>query len=215
MPYTLSPSSLRLYKECPKCFWMLIREQKKRPEAIYPSLPFGVDKVLKERFDYYREKGGLPPELRKLGKVKLFDHVLLPVWRTGYQGLQWKDESGNILRGAVDDLLDKEGKLVVLEYVTRGYPLKDNTTSYYQNQLNLYTFLLQKNGFSTEGYAYLLFFHPKSVNWQGDIWFHKELHQLDVNVAEAERLFKEALAVLDSACPESAEGCEFCRWKKS
>ena len=212
MSYLLTPSNLRLLKECPRCFWLQHNRDLKRPSSIYPSLPFGIDKALKERFDYYRENEKLPPELRKLDQVRLFDHPLLALWKNNWQGIRWKDEEGNELRGAVDDILEKNNKLIVLEYVTRGFPLKEDTISHYEDQLNFYTFLLQKNGFPTEDYAYLLFFHPKSVNWQGDIWFHKELHQVKVEINLAEELFRTAINVLKEKIPESSAGCEFCQW---
>lgn len=144
----------------------------------------------------------------------MFDHVFMALWRDSRQGIRWKDEQGNMLRGAVDDILQKGNHLAVLEYVTRGFELKEDTLGYYQDQLNLYSFLLQKNGFQTSEYAYLLFYYPKSMNWKGDIWFNKELHPLKVSVERAENLFREAVEVLDGKMPMAAKGCGFCRWKE-
>ena len=223
MPYTLTPSNLNLFKQCKRCFWLQLNENKKRPDAIYPSLPFGVDKVLKTRFDYFRDKGKLPAELRKLGKnIKLCDHPLIGMWKNNFKGIQWKDERGNVLKGAVDDVLEKKSgdesrngsKLIVLEYVTRGFPLKEDTASYYQDRLDLYSFLLKKNGFETEDFAYLLFYHPKDVNWRGDLWFNKELHKIDISVENAEKLFQEAISVLESDCPPKNTECGFCKWQE-
>lgn len=211
MTYKLSPSSLRLLKECPRCFWRQYNQDMKRPESIYPSLPYGIDRALKKRFDYYREQGKLPTELRKLEKVSLFDHPLIGLWRRSRDGLRWKDEKGHELRGAVDEVLQKGEKLIVLEHVTRGFALKENTVSLYQDKLDLYSFLLQKNGFPTENYAYLLFFYPKDISWQGDVWFHKELHRVDVSVENGERLFNAGVRVLEGEIPAAGE-CGFCKW---
>jgi hypothetical protein len=39
-------------------------------------------------------------------------------------------------------------------------PLKKDTPELYQDQLNLYTYLLHKNGYETGSYAYILFYYP-------------------------------------------------------
>ena len=214
MPFTLSPSSLSLFKDCPRCFWLQEVKQQKRPATKYPSLPFGIDSALKKRFNYFREKEKLPPELQMLKNTKLYDSPLLALWQNGKMGLRCQDDAGNILRGAVDDVLEQEGKLIVLEYATRGFPLKKDTPWLYQDQLNLYTYLLQKNNTAVDSQAYLLFFYPKEVNWQGDIWFHKKLYHLKVSLRDAEQLWQGALQVLNSGMPASSERGGFCQWKE-
>lgn len=62
MPYKFSPSSLSLLKECPICFWLQFNKGVKRPAGIFPSLPSGMDGILKKHFDSFMEKGELPPE---------------------------------------------------------------------------------------------------------------------------------------------------------
>ena len=43
MTVTLSPSSLNLMKDCPRCFWVQFNKGIKRPNGIFPSLPSGID----------------------------------------------------------------------------------------------------------------------------------------------------------------------------
>ena len=213
MAFTLSPSSLSLFKDCPRCFWLQERTGKKRPAFKYPSLPLGIDMALKKRFDYFREHGKFPPELQHLKDTRLYDSPLLALWRKGYQGLRCKDIDGNILIGAVDEVLEQNGKLAILECTTRGFPLKKDTPELYQDQLNLYSFLLHKNGYQVSEYAYILFYYPKEVNWQGDMWFHKRLYARKISLVDAEKLWKRALAVLQNSIPAPSENCEFCKWK--
>jgi len=86
MPYKFSPSSLSLLKDCPRCFWLKFNKDIKRPEGIFPSLPSGMDKILKIHFDSFMRKGELPPELKELKDVKLFDDEdLLKVWRNNFK----------------------------------------------------------------------------------------------------------------------------------
>jgi len=80
----LSPSKLNLFLDCPLCFWLEVNKGVKRPAGVFPSLPGGMDLVLKKYYDRFR--GGLPPELigRVNGKL-LADEDLIKRfrnWRT-------------------------------------------------------------------------------------------------------------------------------------
>lgn len=215
MPYKLSPSSLSLLKECPRCFWLHFNKGIKRPEGIFPSLPSGMDRILKLHFDSFMEKGELPPELcnNECKELKLFDDKdLLKVWRSNLKGISWKDEEGNLFRGAVDNLLVKGKKLIVLDYKTRGFPLKEDTAGHYQNQLDIYNLLLRKNSYETEDYSYLLFYHPDKVTEKGDVVFNTDLVKMKISVKNAEKIFKEAIETLKGGMPKPSEECSYCKW---
>src|SRR3989344_8280722 len=131
MTFKLSPSSLSLMHECPRCFWLTQHKVWKRPTGIFPSLPSGMDKILKEHFNKFMKMGKLPPEIsnhKHTSNMKLFDnHELLVIWRSNFKGIQWEDKNGNILKGTVDNILMKGKKLIVLDNKTRGYALKEDT----------------------------------------------------------------------------------------
>ena len=101
----LSPSTLGLFKECPRCFWLHIKKNHKRPQGPFPSLPSGMDTVIKNYFDKYR--GALPPELEgKVDGVLFNDLKTLENWRNWKRGLVALDEKSKIeLVGALDDCL--------------------------------------------------------------------------------------------------------------
>jgi len=212
MPYKLSPSALNLMEDCPRCFWLDKHKLWKRPEGIMASLMNGMDFVLKHHFDKFRDKGLLPPELCNNGnckEMKLFDDKeLLKKWRNNLQGIRWEDPEGNILFGAIDNSLVKGKKLIVLDYKTRGFPLKEDTAEKYQKQLDIYNFLLRKNNYETEDYAFLLFFYPKEVLDSGAIVFEKELVKMHIDVKNAEKLFEKAIKLLNGDCPDNS--CEWC-----
>jgi len=214
--FKLSPSSLSLMKECPRCFWLAQHKVWKRPAGIFPSLPSGMDKILKEHFNKFMEKGQMPPELcehQHCTNMKLFNnHELLAIWRSNFKGIQYKDKKGNILRGAVDNILMKGKKLIVLDYKTRGYALKEDTAAHYQNQMDIYNFLLRKAGYDTEDYAFLLFYVPKEVMATGEVIFDTELVKMKINVKNAEKIWKKALKLLNEDCPTLPKGkeCEWC-----
>ncbi|MBI2207914.1 PD-(D/E)XK nuclease family protein [Candidatus Woesearchaeota archaeon] len=216
MPYKFSPSSLSLLKDCPRCFWLHFNKNIKRPEGIFPSLPSGMDRILKAHFDSYRDKNQLPPELKELDRnIKLFDNKeLLEEWRNNRKGLQWTDKEGNLFKGAVDNILMKKEKLIVLDYKTRGFPLKEDTHEHYQDQLDIYNLLLRKNNYETEDYSYLLFYHPDKVNEYGNVVFHTNLIKMKISIKNAENIFKDALKVLEGKIPKAKEECVYCKWAK-
>src|SRR3989344_6546252 len=151
--FKLSPSSINLMLECKRCFYLDKHKVWKRPSGIFPSLPSGMDRILKNHFDKFRDKGKLPPEIcnnNHCSNLELFnDKTMLKDWRNNLKGIRWTDENGNILCGAVDNFLVNGKKLIVLDYKTKGYPIKneDESGSGYQNQLDFYNLLLRKNGF--------------------------------------------------------------------
>ena len=63
----LSPTSLNLFLECPRCFWLAVNKNIKRPSIPVATITTGLDKVIKEYFNLYRTKDILPPILE--GKV--------------------------------------------------------------------------------------------------------------------------------------------------
>jgi len=210
--FKLSPSSLNLMKECPRCFWLTQHKVWKRQSSIFPSLPSGMDSILKTHFDKFRDKGKLPPELCDNGEcknMKLFDdEEKLKIWRSNFKGIKWTDKEGNVLHGAVDNILINGKKLVVLDYKTRGFPLKEDTHEHYELQLEIYNFLLRKNGYDTEDFAFLLFYYPKEVKDNGDVVFNTELKKMNINAKDGEMLFNSAIKLLNSDCPTKC--CEWC-----
>ncbi len=209
-------------KECPRCFWLAMNKGKTRPAGIFPSLPSGMDGILKTHFDKFMEKGKLPPELCEIPEcenLKLFDDkALLKEWRNSRRGLWIEDDEGNILHGGIDNLLvNKEnGKIIVLDYKTRGFPLKEDTHEHYQDQVDIYNFLLNQLGYETEDFAYLLFYHPKEVLETGEVVFNTDLKKMKVSAENAESIFNKALKLLSGPCPkhtineETQEACEWC-----
>lgn len=213
--FKISPTSINLMRECPRCFWLEQHGIWKRPDIKFPSLPAGMDKILKNHFDKFIARGTMPPELRENSECSgcmLFNNIeLLNKWRDERKGIEWRDSEGNLLHGAIDNLLVKDNKLIVLDYKTRGYPIKDDTHKYYQDQLDIYTFLLRKNGYETEDFAFLLFYVPKEVLETGEVVFDTRLVKIKINLENAEKLFQKAIKLLKGSCPPAKEDCPWCK----
>lgn len=219
MPYKLSPNSLSLFKDCPKCFWLHIKKKISRPsEGAFPSLPGGVDRLLKAHFDRHRAKNEIPGELSVITdhKISLFSDIeKLNVWRNNFKGVSYTDKEGNVLHGAVDELLQKGDKLIVLDFKTRGAPAKEETHKHYLDQLNIYNLLLRKNGYKTEDYSYLLYFHPKEITEKGTIVFNVDPVKIPVSTSFVETLWHDALACLKSDKePKASKECVYCGWER-
>ena len=215
--YKISPSSINLMLECPRCFYLQIVKSIKRPETPFPSLPNGMDKILKEHFDRFMEKGLLPPEIREnkeCKSCKLFsDKEKLKIWRNNKKGLEY-EQDGILLRGAIDNILVKGKKLIVLDYKTRGFPLKEDTHKHYQAQMDLYNFLLKENGYNPEDYSYLLFYYPNKVLETGEVIFDTVLKKIKTSAEDGERLFLKAIKIIKGEMPQSSEDCGFCGWRE-
>ncbi|MGV8142238.1 MAG: PD-(D/E)XK nuclease family protein [Candidatus Pacearchaeota archaeon] len=133
----------------------------------------------------------------------------MKTWRSNFKGIRWTDSEGNTLHGAIDNLLVNGKKLVVLDYKTRGFALKEDTHRHYQHQLDIYNFLLRKNGYETEDFGFLLFYIPDKVLETGEVIFNKKLVRMEANVHHAEKLFKDAIKLLNGNCPK--KDCGWCQ----
>ncbi len=216
MKYKFTPSRISLLKDCPRCFWLHYNKNFKRPDGIFPSLPSGMDRILKEHFDSYTKKGQVPPELKEIKDIKLFEDLTkLDVWRSNFRGIKFEADE-YILKGAVDALLvnKKNSKLIVLDYKTRGYPLKQDTHVHYIEQQALYNYILRKIGYETEDYSYLLFYHPDKV-MENVFLFHKDLVKIKTAAEIAENIINKALEILKKPIPEASADCQYCQYREA
>lgn len=211
--YKLSPSSLNLFLDCPRCFWLDRNKGIKRPRGIFPSLPGGMDTVIKGYFDKYRLKNELPPEIK--GKIpgKLFsDLATLEKWRNWQtSNLCYEDKNSNaILRGALDDCIVENDCYIPLDYKTRGSELNSDPREYYQNQLDCYTLMLNSSGYKTKGLAYLIYYWPEETKEDGIVKFHVEPIKIETYIESAKDIVKKAATLLSSKIPEPSNQCEYC-----
>ena len=212
----LSPSALSVFRECPKCFWLDRVKKIPRPRGIFPSLPGGMDRVIKVHFDNFRSKGTLPPELngRDFEGVRLFgDQARLEQWRNWRTGLVYQDTDGSVLTGALDDLLEKASQYIPFDYKTKGSVTTEaDAIKYYQNQLDCYALLLEENRLATAGYGYLLYYSPKSAAENGVVLFELQAIKIPTDKERARALFRRAVSLLKGPEPPPADNCEYCAW---
>ena len=215
----LSPNSLNLFLECPHCFWLDKKQKIRRPQPFPYALNAAVDVLLKQEFDEYRAKNEPHPLLlTKNIKAKLFQNQsLLNQWRSNFSGIRYYDSDLEAtLFGAVDDVLEFDGgKLAPLDYKSTGSTAA-NIYDRFQIQMDIYTYLLEKNGFLTTKKGYLAFYIVDKGNGFVDrLPFKKELHEIDTNPSDVPELFKEAVGVLRRTDPPPhSEDCQYGQWFK-
>jgi CRISPR/Cas system-associated exonuclease Cas4 (RecB family) len=212
--HRLSASSIGVLLECPRCFWLQIHEAMRRPSGPFPSLPGGIDMVLKTYFDRYRRQGILPPDVRNTLPGRLFaDEAKLRIWRNNREGLRHqRKDLGILLTGAIDDLLQEGDRMTPLDFKTRGYAVKEDTHEHYQHQLDIYAYLLEQNGYPTTGRGYLLFYSPEEVRDGGIVQFRIEPVEMKTDLGRAEKLLEESAAVLAKPLPARHTQCAFCTY---
>lgn len=203
MMYRLSPSSLNLFTECKFCFYLAVKEKIKRPSTPFPSITSALDSVIKRYFNLYRKKGQLPPFLEGKINGKLID--FLPKTLEFSLG-------GNILYGRLDECIAlSSGEFAPLDHKTRASTPEEIHQSY-QLQMDIYTLLLEKNGYKTKGVAYLVYYFPVPGELHSGFPFEIEVREISTNPRKAEKIFCEAIECLSNKVPLSNENCEYCRW---
>lgn len=218
-PIKLSPNSLNLFLECPYCFWLDKKMGIKRPPPYPYALNMAVDFLLKKEFDEYRKRGEVHPLISANNiPAKLFpNQELLDKWRNNFRGIGYYDSRLDAtLFGAVDDILQfSDNKLAPLDYKSTGSKVA-KVYDRFQIQMDIYTYLLEKNGYSTPGKGYLAFYIvDKSNGFDGRLPFRKELHEIKTDSSYVNDLFGDAVALLnrDTPPPHSPD-CKFGHWFK-
>jgi len=191
----------------------------KRPQPYPYALNTAVDLLLKEEFDKYRKKRELHPLLIAYNvPAKLFpNQKLLDEWRNNFKGLRYYDaELDATLFGAVDDVLEfSDGRLAPMDYKSTGSKVA-NVYDRFQLQMDIYTFLLEKNGYKTIRKGCLAFYIVDKENgFENRLPFKKEIHIIDTDPSYIQGLFKEAVTFLRKDAPAAhSPECKYGQWLK-
>ena len=203
----LSASTLKLFQECPRCFWMHINKKVERPRGPFPSLPSGIDRVLKTYFDAYRQQGSLPPLIRGKFEGQLSSTPLT----IGFND----PATGARLWGKLDDcVILPDRRLAPLDHKTRASApdSPSYTEKYYKFQMDVYTLLLERNGYPTSRTAYVIYYFPVDGKLHDGFPFGVDVHHIATHPEVAYQVFAEACRCLQGPLPASGAMCEFCRW---
>ena len=203
----LSASTLKLFRECPRCFWLHINQKLERPRGPFPSLPSGIDRVLKGYFETYRSQGKLPP----LIEGKLDGALATNALTLGFNDAPTKAR----LWGKLDDcIILPDQRLAPLDHKTRASAPADlgYTEKYYKFQMDVYTLLLERNGHRTSRTAYVVYYFPVGGVLHNGFPFEVAVHRIATDPEGAYDTFTSACRCLEGPMPGCGELCEFCRW---
>jgi len=207
---TLSASTLKLYLECPRCFWLLRNKGIERPRGPFPSLPTGMDLVLKRYFEIYRRRGTLPPLIDGKLKGTLIKEGLSLAFTDAQLGAR--------LSGKLDDcLILEDGTHAPLDHKTRASAPGDvsYTETYYKFQMDVYSLLLERNGHPISRSAYVVYYYPLDGTLHEGFPFGVAIHCVATDPERAYDVFRAARQLLAGPLPPSSAACEFCLWLKT
>ena len=206
----LSASTLKVFQECPRCFWLHLNKKIERPRGPFPSLPSGIDRVLKGYFDTYRAQGILPPLVAGKLDGKLATNELT---------LGFNDPHAQArLWGKLDDcLILPDQRLAPLDHKTRASAPDDlgYTEKYYKFQMDVYTLLLERAGHRTSRTAYVVYYFPVGGALHNGFPFDVAVHKITTDPEKAYAVFSAACRCLAGALPSAGAACGFCRWAQT
>ena len=203
----LSASTLKLFQECPRCFWLHVNKRIERPRGPFPSLPSGIDRVLKGYFERYRRTGTLPP----LVAGRLDGRLATSALTLGFDDTS----TGSRLWGKLDDcVVLPDQRLAPLDHKTRASAPADTgyTEKYYQLQMDVYTLLLERNDHRVSRTAYVVYYFPVDGVLHQGFPFEVVVHTVPTHPERAYEIFRDACRCLAGPRPEAGTLCEFCRW---
>lgn len=215
--FSLSASKLNLLAECQRCFFDANVLKIDRPRGIFPSLPSGVDRVMKDYCDKYRQS--LPPQL--VGKIagKLWGSTAqitkLRHWKSGLKAeLVVAGKTVNLI-GALDDLIfEDNASYSPYDIKTKGAEPQDDGARYYQLQCDIYALLLQENGMPPSGKAYLDYHFPIIMDG-GAIAFKDKLFVLNTDTNRAHATIEKAVTLMLGNQPSPSSTCDYCNFSNA
>lgn len=214
----LSPSALNKFIRCPRCFWLEKNRDIRAPRGVFPSLPSGMDIIIKEYFDRCRKHGVVPSVIKSLPfELSLVSKEKIDNWRDyKITELKYENKKHNaILSGALDDCARCGNRYIPIDYKTKGFALKKGDEKFYQVQLDCYSLILTASGYDTVGKAYLLYYIPKAVDYNNHIEFNVIPVEIKTSIDNARKVFEAATACLRSKIPKASSNCGYCKYYKN
>ncbi|MFA5764242.1 MAG: PD-(D/E)XK nuclease family protein [Candidatus Paceibacterota bacterium] len=223
-PFKLSRSKIEAFMNCPRCFYMDRRLGVAQPPGFPFALNSAVDALLKKEFDIHRAKQTAHPLMKAYGIDAVpFAHKMMNEWRENFKGVQYLHEPTNLLiTGAVDDLwIDRNGKIMVVDYKSTSKPTKVNLDAEwqigYKRQMEIYEWLLRKSGFDVSDTGYFVYCNGKTdrTAFDGKLEFDIDVIPYKGDDSWVEKTLSEIKKCLDGKMPKSNPNCDYCNYRKA
>jgi hypothetical protein len=222
----ISRSKIDLYLECPRCFYLDIQKKIKRPPGFPFNLNNAVDTLLKKEFDRHREAGTKHPIQIEFDIDAIpANHPMMDKWRQSMQhGVIYKDIARDLhIYGGIDDLwINSEGEYHVVDYkaTAKDSPVTElaDWTAGYKRQMEVYQWLLRKNGLKVSNTAYFVYCtgNNSADSFDNKIEFHSHIIPYEGNDSWIEQTISDLHNCLsNSKTPSKGESCQYCNFLKN
>jgi hypothetical protein len=213
--------------ECARCFYIDNKLGTARPPGFPFNLNSAVDALLKKELDAHRAAGTKHPLAAQYGLDAIpFNHEKMDEWRNALsQGVKYvHPETGLTVRGGVDDIwVNPEGELIVIDYKATSKDghiesLDEEWHRGYNRQLEVYQWLLRKNGFKVSDMGYWFYANATKDReaFDGQLDFELTLVPYKGNADWVDGTLVELKKCLDSdALPKPGADCDYCTYREA
>lgn len=216
----LSRSKIELFLECPRCFWLGVKKGVKRPPPPPYTINNAIDYLLKQEFDFHRERGEPHPVMKRFGIDAVpYQTPELAKWRQNFTGVEYYHEPTEFLvHGAIDDVwVNPKGELHVVDYKATGANQHQIYDSY-KRQMEVYQWLLRQNNFKVSPIGYFVFARVNKANGFGKgeavLPFDLFVEVQEGDDSWIDDVLPVVRSVYDSEeVPPSAAACEYCAYR--
>lgn len=224
-PFALSRSKLENFLKCARCFYLDRRLGVGQPPSFPFNLNSAVDTLLKKEFDIHRMKQSRHPLMETYGVDAVpFEHEKIDEWRDPFRGVRYLHEpTGFLFSGGIDDLWQlSDKKLAVVDYKATSkngeVGIDAPWQGGYKRQIEMYQWLLRKNGFDVSNVGYFVYVNGKTdaEAFDGKLEFDVKIIPYEGSDVWVEDVLVQARACLESEkLPLAGLDCDFCRYRKA
>jgi len=221
----ISRSKIELFLECPRCFYLDVVKKIKRPPGFPFNLNNAVDMLLKKEFDRHREAGTRHPIQIEFGIDAIpANHPMMDKWRQSMQhGVIYHDMEKDLhLYGGIDDLwINGEGEYHVVDYkaTAKDKPITElaEWTIGYKRQMEVYQWLLRKNGLKVSNTAYFVYCtgDNSADSFDNKIEFHSHIIPYEGDDSWIDNVISEMYTCIQgTTIPDKSDSCLYCGFFK-
>ena len=226
--FKISRSKIELFFNCPTCFYKDAKIGLRKPPMPGWAINSAVDDLLKKEMDYCRSQDRPHGIFKENGlNIKPFIHEDIEKWQHTFTGIQYNDEKHNFLiYGGVDDIMiDEDDKLVVVDFkatakkadILSSADVYDNGKSY-KRQLEIYSWLLQKNNFDVSNTGYLMYYNgdASKPHLGKEMHFRRTLVPFELDTSWIDPMVDDMYNCLQKdEIPYGNDNCEECIYLKT
>lgn len=224
--FRLSRSKISLFLECKRCFYIDNKLGTPRPPGFPFNLNSAVDALLKKEFDAHRAAKTPHPLMKAYGLDAVpFAHANMDEWRDSLRGgIVCEHTTGLTVCGGVDDIwVTPKNELIVVDYKATSkdgkiVSLDEEWHDGYKRQIEVYQWLLRRNGFSVSDTGYWVYANASKDKeaFDGKLEFELTLVPYKGDDSWVEGALEAIKMCLDSdALPDASADCDYCRYREA